>query len=97
LFRTNTGHRQGELFSDFQRFNPVVAKRLKNSWAMRFYEQANYDESNEHFKAKASKKVTSDSLQSAYDTDAAYRDKGVVVPKSKLIRQKMLIIVLDSG
>jgi len=39
LFKPNDGHRQGELFSDFQRFNPVVAKRLKNSWAMVFYEQ----------------------------------------------------------
>jgi hypothetical protein len=39
LFKPNDGHRQGELFSDFQRFNPVVARRLKNSWAMIFYEQ----------------------------------------------------------
>ena len=39
MFKPNDDHRQGELFSDFQRFNPVVAKRLKNSWAMVFYEQ----------------------------------------------------------
>lgn len=39
MFRPNDDHRQGELFSDFQRFNSVVAKRLKNSWAMVFYEQ----------------------------------------------------------
>jgi hypothetical protein len=39
LFKPNDDHRQGKLFSDFQRFNPVVAKRLKNSWAMVFYEQ----------------------------------------------------------
>lgn len=39
MFRANDVHRQGELFSDLQRFNTIVAKRLKNSWALIFYEQ----------------------------------------------------------
>jgi len=39
LFKPNNDHLQGKVFSDFQRFNSVVAKRLKNSWSMVFYEQ----------------------------------------------------------
>jgi len=39
MFKPNDDHRQEKLFSDFQRFHSVVAKRLKNSWAMVFYEQ----------------------------------------------------------
>ena len=39
MFKPNNDHLQGKVFSDFQRFNSVVAKRLKNSWSMVFYEQ----------------------------------------------------------
>jgi len=39
-------------------------------------EQAYYDEKTKKLKAKDSKSIPSDSLQSAYDEDATYRKKG---------------------
>lgn len=54
---------------------------LKNSDAYRILErflseQAYYDEQTKKLKAKDSKSIPSDSLQSAYDEDATYRKKG---------------------
>ncbi|ABI68042.1 hypothetical protein Swol_0718 [Syntrophomonas wolfei subsp. wolfei str. Goettingen G311] len=54
----------------------TIADLEKVKILLRFLnEQANCDENSGRFKAKASKEVSSDSLQSAYDTDATYRDK----------------------
>ena len=56
--------------------NKDIADMKEVKILLRFLnEQADYDETSGQFKAQASKEVNSDSMQSAYDTDATYRDK----------------------